>query len=343
MIRFGPAGIPLSCKGRTLRDGIEDVFNLGLNALEVQLLRTNMMQRNADPEEYGKAPKNIDSELIIEVLREKGGKMEPVSELNKPIEKGDVLISLSCGVAGNYSELHELGEMARELDVKLFVHTPYYMDLVSNNEICYRSMDAIRWATIIGNELQADIVTTHIGLYGDITPKTAMKRVKGRLESLSRWLIKNKINVKIGVENSGRQEVFGSTQEIFTLSRDIKRVVPVVNFARAHAREEGNLRKPEDFQKLIEKLLPLSEGKKLYSHFSGVEHEDGNEKRLTPIKKGDLRFEPLAECILDNKFEITFISSSPLLEHDAMYMKVIFERLLAKKLAKENKTNKKEG
>ena len=25
MIRFGPAGIPLSCKGRTIRDGIEDI------------------------------------------------------------------------------------------------------------------------------------------------------------------------------------------------------------------------------------------------------------------------------------------------------------------------------
>ena len=35
MIRFGPAGIPLSCKGRTLKDGIEDVHNLSLSALEI--------------------------------------------------------------------------------------------------------------------------------------------------------------------------------------------------------------------------------------------------------------------------------------------------------------------
>ena len=44
MIRFGPAGIPLSCKGRTLKDGIEDVHNLGLNAMEVQMVRVNVVE-----------------------------------------------------------------------------------------------------------------------------------------------------------------------------------------------------------------------------------------------------------------------------------------------------------
>jgi len=302
-----------------------------------------MLERNADQEEYGKLPKNIESELVIEVLREKNNKREPLTELNKPVRKGDVLISLACGIASNYIELRELGEMAKELDVKLSVHTPYYMDLVTNEEICYRSMDAIRWAAIIANELKAEIVTTHLGLYGDVTPKTAQKRMRERMESLSKWISKNKMKVKIGAENSGRQEVFGSISEIISLSKNIKGVVPVINFARAHAREGGTLREPEDFQKLVDKLLPFSSDKRIYSHFSGVEHEDGNEKRLTPIKKGDLRFEPLADCVLDGGYEMTFISSSPLLEHDAMYMKVIFERLLAKRLAKEQRVNKKGG
>ncbi|HEV2167190.1 MAG TPA: endonuclease IV, partial [Thermoplasmata archaeon] len=45
MIRFGPAGIPLSCKGRTLRDGIADVHHLGLSALEVQFIKVNPLTR----------------------------------------------------------------------------------------------------------------------------------------------------------------------------------------------------------------------------------------------------------------------------------------------------------
>ena len=42
MIRFGVAGIPLTSKGRTYIDSIESVANLGLNSLEVQLLRVNV-------------------------------------------------------------------------------------------------------------------------------------------------------------------------------------------------------------------------------------------------------------------------------------------------------------
>ena len=75
MMRFGPSGIPLSCKGRTLRDGIEDVHTLGLTALEVQIVRTNEMERFVTEDDIGKSPTDLEhfeSELIIEVLRGSG-------------------------------------------------------------------------------------------------------------------------------------------------------------------------------------------------------------------------------------------------------------------------------
>ena len=60
MIRFGPSGIQLSCKGRTLRDGLEDVHNLGLSALEVQLVRVNTQERPASDEDAGRKVRDID-------------------------------------------------------------------------------------------------------------------------------------------------------------------------------------------------------------------------------------------------------------------------------------------
>ena len=51
-----------------------------------------------------------------------------------------------------------------------------------------------------------------------------------------------------------------------------------------------------------------------------------------------MRFDPLADCILDNEeFDLTIISGSPLLEHDAMYMKVILDRVQQKREAKAKK------
>lgn len=232
--------------------------------------------------------------------------------------------------------------MAEELDVQLAIHTPYYMDVIGEGELCFKSMDSIRWAGLIARELGARMVVTHVGLYGDVTPRTAFKRAKERLAELAKWYRRHGIKTPIGLELSGRQEVFGSLSEVSRLCKDSRELAPVVNFAHYHSRENGALREPKHFSKLIDTLEDCCTGG-IYAHFSGVEHEGGNEKRFTSIKKGDLRFEPLAESLVDRNRPITVISSSPLLEHDAMYMKVILERVLTKKVSREMKGNSKKS
>lgn len=338
MIRFGPAGIPLSCKGRTLKDGIEDVHHLGLTALEAQLVRASVQERTAEPEEIGMTPAELPSDMVIEIVRRKGTGEEVIYDLDAPIKEEDTLVALSSGLANNYDDLNRLKVMADELDVAMSIHTPYYMDLVSEGELSFKSMDSIRWGGIIVKALGGSMVVTHLGLYGDIDEKTAHRRIKARIKELSAWYKKQKIKAPIGLELSGRREIFGSLPEVAKLCKDVEGVVPVVNFAHYHAREHGKLREPKDFDDLLDTVGKLTNGE-FYAHFSGVEHEEGNEKRYTSIKKGDLRFEPLAEAIVDRNDPITIISGSPLLEHDAMYMKVILERVLSKRVSKEVREN----
>lgn len=115
MIRFGPAGIPLSCKGRTLKDGIEDVHGLGLNAMEVQMVRVNVMPRSPDDEEVGLTPRQIEGDLVVEIHRKKGKKEVQITNLDEKIKEDDVLISLSSGLAHNYDELQKLLMAVRSL------------------------------------------------------------------------------------------------------------------------------------------------------------------------------------------------------------------------------------
>jgi deoxyribonuclease-4 len=336
MIRFGPAGIPLSCKGRTLKDGIEDVHNLGLTAMEAQLVRAHVQERPCEPEEIGIKPRNLTTDMVIEISRKKGEKEEIISDLDEPIKKGDSLVTLTSGIARSYAELRQLKSMADELDVELSIHTPYYMDLVGEGELSFRSRDSIRWGGLMAQELGASVVVTHMGLYGDVTSKTAQKHIIDKIKTLSKLYKKQGVRVPLGLELSGRQEIFGSLPEVVKVCKEVDGVIPVVNFAHYHARENGILKEPKDFDKLLDVVWDYTDGK-FYTHFSGVEHEGGNEKRFTSIKKGDLRFEPLAEAIVERNQPITIISGSPLLEHDAMYMKVILERVLAKKVSKETK------
>ncbi len=337
MIRFGPSGIPLSCKGRTLRDGIEDIHNLGLTAMEVQLVRVNLNERYAGDEDIGLTPRDIPGELVVQIGRREDRKDVFLSNLNEKITKGDVLYSLASGVARDYRELQELGTLARELDIELSLHTPYYMDLADADGLAAKSMQSVMWAGMLAESMGATMVITHLGMFGEVDHKVAVDAIQKNLRTLRDWYKKAKIHPRLGIEASGRQEVVGSLDEILKLAKNVKGIAPVLNFAHVHARGFGLFKRPEDFDDVLSKVEEVSEDGHLHTHFSGVEHADGNELRYTPIKKGDLRFEPLAECLLDEDYDLTIVSSSPLLEHDAMYMKVILERVLAKRLIRPTK------
>ena len=66
-----------------------------------------------------------------------------------------------------------------------------------------------------------------------------------------------------------------------------------------------------------------------------MDYSNGNELKITAIKHGDLKFETLSEVIANMENDITIISTSPLLEHDAQYMELMYWRALSKKYQKK--------
>ncbi len=337
MIRFGPAGIPLSCKGRTLQDGIEDVHNLSLSALEIQMVRSSAFARPPDDEEIGMTLKDIEEGFVLEIIREDESIVDP----DEPIEEDDDLIYMPSGISDTYGDLFWTNEMAKRLDVNLSIHTPYYMDLGSNNEMTENCINSIRHAALIMNALGGDIVVTSLGLYDGKTDEEEIdENIYNNVADIMEWWQGCGLTPRLGIEITGQQDVFGSLDQVLDICEQIDGLVPVVNFSHHHSRTNGSLLEVDDFLDILEQVEPFSDGK-IHTAFAGVEYNDGNEKRLTPIKKGDLKFEPLAEALIEMKPDATIISTSPLLEHDAMYMKIIHERVLAKKVAKDIKERKK--
>ena len=97
------------------------------------------------------------------------------------------------------------------------------------------------------------------------------------------------------------------------------------------------MRTSEDYGELFDVVRESIGTKEFYCHFSGVEHRTGNAMHYTQIKKSDLNFEPLAEFIVEDGgwLDITLISDSPLLEHDAMYMMQNIEKSRHKQLERK--------
>lgn len=338
MFRFGISGIPLSSKGRMLKDAIEDTYQMGLNALEIPFFKVNVQEMDVI-DDVGLYPRDVlpsnkdESKIIVDILRaDENGDYRSIG-INHKIEENDIIRVLQWNLARSYSELRELGRVAKELDLILTVHSPNYMDLTSNNDFTSKCLDYLLWSGLIAKELGARMVVTNLGLYGIYEPKVAMKRIIDNVKKVKEKLKKQEIEVDIGFETSGKRQVAGSLEEVIEISNKIENVYPIINFPKLQARSGGALNTAQDFNKIIEKVLKFYPDH-IYMQFAGLEYSPENVMRLAPIKKGDLRFENLAEALLENEYDSVMISVSPLLEHDAQYMRVILERLIEKKIEK---------
>lgn len=279
MIRIGPAGIPLSCKGRTNKDGLVYTKQiLDLNAMEVQFVRG------------------------LYIMEEEEASFMKV-----------------------YSE---------ENDVELHVHTPYYINLAGSGEELNLSIDKIMYSARLADKMGAKTIVSHPGYYGEDSERKTMKKMIKNLKKVQGYFKKEKIKAKFALETMGKQKVFGSIEEIVEVCQNVKGIIPAIGLGHIHARTNGGLKKREDFEELFKKLKPLRL-KHFLLHVTGTLYENGNEYYHVPIKKGDMPLAPLIEIILDNNYDVTFISESPLLEHDAVYIRLQVEKAIMKRTGKE--------
>ncbi len=282
-IKLGPAGVPLSCKGRTIVEGMDDIISLGLETMEVQTVRMVAPQ--------------------------------------------------------HFEQYWQAGVLANKTDFEMNIHGPYYSELLGGKIERGRSLAKIEATLQAARTINARHITLHAGHYGDLgRGQTANQQVANVFSGIvdrvhEIWhddedefpvfpWIKDGTPSKIGIETSGRQELWGALEEVLEVVNHVEGTVPVLNIAHIHARGHGQMRTSEDYGELFDMVRETIGTKQFYCHFSGVEHRTGNAMHYTQIKKSDLNFEPLAEFIVEDGgwLDITLISDSPLLEHDAMYM-----------------------
>ncbi len=337
MIRFGPSGIPLSCKGRTLEDGIKDVHKLGLNAFEVQFLRPKVRTRPVEEEEVGLKAKEVPDKFVIGVNKGRDYREIFVEDLDKELQRGDMLHSITGGVAKEFHKFPRLAKLSKELDVEMSLHTPYYIELSEkDSEPVEKSKRAFKYGAVMADQLEAETIITHLGLRKEDQEEDYLESsAVENLRELRDWISENcETDMKIGLETQTGEDVFGNLDETLEICSQVSGTIPVINFAHIKAEEVYPLEDEEDFAEIFD-LCKKFISDEFYVTFSGVEKRRRDECRMTPIKRGDLQFEDLVYHLIRMDDNVTIISTSPLKEHDAMYMKVIFERIYSREIGKE--------
>ncbi len=299
-LKLGPAGVPLSCKGRTIVEGMDDITALGLEAMEIQTVRTVQPQ--------------------------------------------------------HFDQYWQAGVLSHKTDIEMNLHGPYYAELLGDKRQRSRSLSKMEAAIQAAKVINARHITFHVGPYLEYSRGTAANErvanvMAGVVERVGElwgdmsleeehvafpWLNECEPAL-VGVETSGRQELWGTLEEVLEVCNHVEGTTPVLNMAHLHARGHGRLRTSEDFGELFDEVRETLGGKTFFCHFSGVEHRMGNALHYTQIKKSDLKFEPLAEFLAEDGdwLDVTIISDSPLLEHDAMFMMQQYERAKNRLLEKQ--------
>ena len=284
-LKLGPAGVPLSCKGRAIVEGMDDITVLGLDAMEVQTVRTIQPQ--------------------------------------------------------HFDQYWQAGILSWKSDFEMNMHGPYYAELLGSKRERNRTLSKMETSLQAGKIINARHLTFHVGPYGEYEPGTEANEqvanvMAGVVERVREvwgdeeeeedyyafpWVHESEPSL-VGVETSGRQELWGTVEEVLEVCNHVEGTVPVLNMGHIHARGHGRLRTSEDYAELFDQARETYGGSTFYCHFAGVEHRMGNALHYTQIKKSDLKFEPFAEYLAEEGdwMDITIISDSPLLEHDAMYM-----------------------
>ena len=210
----------------------------------------------------------------------------------------------------------KIGEVAKELNIILSVHCPYYINLNSEDEEKVEgSKKRILQSCEIAHYIGAKNVVFHSGFFGKKIPKETYEKIKNGIVYLMSEIKKNNWNVNLCPEIMGKINVFGSIEEIEKLSRETGCSF-CIDFAHILARY-----KDYKFQD-VKNAFPQ---KNWHCHFSGIEYGDKGEKNH--IKTTKENWENLLEFLKTTDKEITIINESPTPLEDSIEGKKILENL----------------
>ena len=233
-------------------------------------------------------------------------------------------MEFSRNVYLNKERAIEVGKIAKELNIKLSVHASYFVNLC-NPEKVKASEKRILQSCEIGNYAGAKYIVFHPGYYGKLSKEVAYEFVRKGCMEIRKEIDKNKWNVALGLETTGKKSQFGTIDEILGICKEVKGCVPIIDFAHIFARQGGKI----DYSNVLEKVKKFKE---IHTHFSGIEFTDKGERRHLPLSSNQPNFKELAKELIKRNFntkerDIIIICESPVTEQDSLKMNRIFQKL----------------
>lgn len=204
-------------------------------------------------------------------------------------------------------------------------HGPYYINLNAKEEdkieaSIKRVLDTAR----AGKDLGAYSITYHAAFYLGADSTSVTKTMIERHKTIIETLEKENNSIWIRPETTGKKSQWGTLDEIIELSKHYKQILPCVDFAHIHARENGLFNTYDEFSKILEKIgneLGDVALNNFHAHVAGIEYGPKGEKKHLIFEEADFNYKDLMKAF--KKFDIkgTITCESPNIEIDTKILK----------------------
>ncbi|MBQ8634557.1 TIM barrel protein [bacterium] len=210
-------------------------------------------------------------------------------------------------------------------------HGPYYINLNAKEEdkkeaSVRRVLETARAAKDLG----AYSITYHAAFYLGEESKIVTKKMIERHEEIIQVLQQEDINVWIRPETTGKRSQWGTLDEIIEVSKNFSQVLPCIDFAHIHAREDGKFNTYDEFCYILEKLgneLGEIALNNFHGHVAGIEYSSKGEKKHLIFEEADFNYKDLMKAFKKFNVKGAIVCESPNIEIDTMILKEYYQSL----------------
>ena len=219
---------------------------------------------------------------------------------------------------------------AREHDVSLTAHAPYYINLCGSQDIVARSCGRLEETARLGARCGVQSFCFHAGFYGGLSSAEASRRVEAELARVVTEIHHRGYAIDLRAELTGKATQIGSLEEVLDWGAHVPGVLPCVDFSHRYARELGAHNGYEDFAATLEAIgsrLGRPALDRLHVHISGIQYGPRGERRHEPLRETKFRWKELLRALKDLRVGGWVVGESPRVEEDALLLQRTYRRM----------------
>lgn len=210
-------------------------------------------------------------------------------------------------------------------DFYLSAHGSHYINLNSDEtEKQNQSIEIIANAAEGLLKVEGRSLIFHSGFYLKDSKEETYNTIK---ENLLKLPYKG---VDYRLETTGKGSQFGTLEELVSICKEVKSCKLCIDFAHIHARNNGSLKRYNDFAEILQyifKELGRIALDDMHIHMGGINYTEKGEKNHLPLLDSDFNYVECLKALKDFNVKGCVILEGPLVENDALLLKNTYEKL----------------